>query len=342
MLEALAHQHLKHLLRRDQSTWPHHLTLSRLIARDLRRRSQALFNWLPGVRSSGGSAFSCLCASKPTGRFGAGRAPTKRLLPLELPRLRDAGFKLACWTAETPPEGINSGCPSNGAGANHRQGLLNADHQLVIPKPNTGQRLREALSITIGPGDWEQLRQAHPCADAALLDLHERLSRRLFSQAPDAMPRYGSMAANSRPSMTCCGCWVLPDPWPKLLDTHGDRWVSWAALGHRLLQWQWHLDVLEPLQELQSLLQGQQFADWCQRPGRSLQQELEATGVELDVCVHLREPSLLEPLPLFAPVASHSNSEIFAEHLLDQARRLILGRAGPPWCCSTMTLCVIA
>ena len=30
MLEAQAHSHLKSLLRREESNWPHHLTLSRL------------------------------------------------------------------------------------------------------------------------------------------------------------------------------------------------------------------------------------------------------------------------------------------------------------------------
>ena len=38
MLEAQAHQHLKALLRQEGETrWPHHLTLSRLVARSLRR-----------------------------------------------------------------------------------------------------------------------------------------------------------------------------------------------------------------------------------------------------------------------------------------------------------------
>ncbi|EAU72846.1 hypothetical protein [Synechococcus sp. RS9916] len=334
MLEALAHQHLKHLLQRDQSTWPHHLTLSRLIARGLRRRDQALFQLVPGSQEQWWlGVLVPLCLQSRRAVLVLEEPLQKRLLQLELPRLRDAGFKLACWTAETPPEGDQLWVLSTARLVQaHQRGLLNADHQLVIPEAeHFSQRLREALSITIGPGDWEQLRQAHPCADAALLDLHERLSRRLFSQAPrcDAQVRLdGSELQALNDLVRMLG--PLPDPWPKLLDTHGDRWVSWAALDHRLLQWQWHLDVLEPLQELQTLLQGQpNLLISANGQADQLQQELEATGVELDVCVHLREPSLLEPLPLFAPRRQPlPNSEIFAEHLLDQARRLILGRAG--------------
>ena len=75
MLEALAHQHLKHLLQRDQSTWPHHLTLSRLIARGLRRRDQALFQLAPGSQEQRWLGVSCLCASKADGPFWCWKSP---------------------------------------------------------------------------------------------------------------------------------------------------------------------------------------------------------------------------------------------------------------------------
>jgi len=49
MLEALAHQQLKALLRLEGETrWPHHLTLSRLAARSLRRGDQTLVRLAPG------------------------------------------------------------------------------------------------------------------------------------------------------------------------------------------------------------------------------------------------------------------------------------------------------
>jgi hypothetical protein len=48
MLEARAHQQLKTLLQHDRVAWPHHLTLSRLIARSVRRGDRALIQLTPG------------------------------------------------------------------------------------------------------------------------------------------------------------------------------------------------------------------------------------------------------------------------------------------------------
>jgi ATP-dependent DNA helicase DinG len=175
------------------------------------------------------------------------------------------------------------------------------------------------------------LRQAHPCADAALLELHERLSRHLFAQAArtDAHIRLdGSELVALRDLVRLLE--PLPEPWPRLIDININHWVSWAALDHRLLQWRWHLDVLEPLQELQDLL-AEQPSLLISGNGQTvpLQQELTAAGFAADVVVHLREPSLLDPLPLFAPRRQPlPNTEIYSEHLLEQSRRLILGRTG--------------
>ena len=47
MLEAQAHLQLKTLLRQGASDWPHHLTLSRLVGRSLRRRDSTLIHLAP-------------------------------------------------------------------------------------------------------------------------------------------------------------------------------------------------------------------------------------------------------------------------------------------------------
>ncbi len=44
MIEAYAHNYLKNILRKDAFIWPHNLTLSRLIARSLRRRDRSIFD----------------------------------------------------------------------------------------------------------------------------------------------------------------------------------------------------------------------------------------------------------------------------------------------------------
>ena len=334
MLEARAHQQLKHLLQRDRSSWPHHLTLSRLIARGLRRRDRALFQLAPGSQEHWWLAVLVpLCLQSERAVLVLEEPLQKRLLQVERLRLLDAGLKLACWTGESPPEGNQLWVLSTaGVVRAHQRGLLKPDHQLLIPEAERfSQRLRDAISIAITPSDWEHLRQAHPCADAALLELHERLSRRLFAQAPraDAQVRLDDSALLAlRDLIGLLG--PLPSPWPALMEAKPEHWVSWAALDHRLLQWRWHLDALEPLHQLQKLLQSQPFLMLSANgQAEPLQQELLTAEVDLDVCVHLREPSLLEPLPLFAPRRQPlPNTEVYSLHLLDQARRLILGRAG--------------
>ncbi|MFO0032958.1 MAG: helicase, partial [Cyanobacteriota bacterium] len=53
MLEASAHLHLKALLRSEGGArWPHHLTLSRLVARSLRRSDHTLVCLTPGMEAS--------------------------------------------------------------------------------------------------------------------------------------------------------------------------------------------------------------------------------------------------------------------------------------------------
>ena len=55
MLEAQAHSHLKTLLRQDESNWPHHLTLSRLVGRSLRRGDRTCCACPPALGNAGGS-----------------------------------------------------------------------------------------------------------------------------------------------------------------------------------------------------------------------------------------------------------------------------------------------
>jgi ATP-dependent DNA helicase DinG len=52
-------------------------------------------------------------------------------------------------------------------------------------------------------------------------------------------------------------------------------------------------------------------------------------GLEPDVTVDLGDPPLADPLPVYAPWRQPlPNTPCFAEHLLEQSRRLVLGQAG--------------
>lgn len=334
MLEARAHQQLKTLLQHDRVAWPHHLTLSRLIARGLRRGDRALIQLTPGSEDHWWLGLLVpLCLQRQDCVLVLEEEQRQRLLQVERPRLGAAGLQLPCWQGPEAPSGDQLWLLTTGELVQaHRRGQLAEHHLLLIPEAHQlSRRLRRALALTLETRDWEHLRQAHPNADAALLDLHERLSRQLFRQATrrDATVRLeGGRLQTLRDLLSLLS--PLPQPWAAVLEAEAGHWASWASLDHRLLLWSWHMQLLEPFEQLNGLLQ-QRPAILISSGGEAdpLPTELNRAGFEAEVIVHLREPTLLEPVPLFAPRRQPlPNTEVFAQHLLEQSRRLILGRTG--------------
>ena len=90
MIEVYAHNYLKSLLKKDSLLWPHNLTLSRLVARSLRRRDKSIFD-LQGVNHNdywfGVLIPLCLKSS------GAALVVTpllkQRLFQVEIPKLKN-------------------------------------------------------------------------------------------------------------------------------------------------------------------------------------------------------------------------------------------------------------
>ena len=106
MLEAQAHQQLKALLRLEGETrWPHHLTLSRLVARSLRRADQTVVRLAAGREASWllGLLVPLALHEGPTALL-VSPALRQRLLQVELPRLEAAGLHLPLWEGDQAPE----------------------------------------------------------------------------------------------------------------------------------------------------------------------------------------------------------------------------------------------
>ena len=333
MLEAQAHSNLKTLLRQDESNWPHHLTLSRLVGRSLRRGDRTLLRLppSPGERWWLGLLMP-LCLQPSSAVLVLTEAQKRRLLQVERPRLQNQGFRLACWSGASPP-------PSGQIWLLDHAGLIRAhrnqqlqQRSLLIPDiDQLSSRLRRQMAVRIDATHWEELRQALPQADQPLLQLYERLSRQLFREAarPDARLRLdGSAVQGLRDLLGLLG--PLPSPWSELLATNTDQWASWAELDHQLLQWSWCLEPLEPLELLPGLLRDNPTLMLSETGETSrLDQELQDAEATPDVTASLREAELEEPLPLFAPRRQPlPNTEIYAQHLLEQSRRLVLGQSG--------------
>ena len=115
-----------------------------------------------------------------------------------------------------------------------------------------------------------------------------------------------------------------------MLAIEQGRWASWAELDHGQLQWRWCLEPLEPLQLLDGLLRERPVLMLSEAGSTDrLESELDAADVQPDVTATLRDAELMEPLPVYAPRRQPlPNTEIYAQHLLEQSRRLILGRSG--------------
>jgi ATP-dependent DNA helicase DinG len=332
MLEARAHHQLKALLRHEGGDrWPHHLTLSRLVARSLHRNDQTLVRLVPGSDPSWLiSLLVPLALSEVPLALVVSEPLRQRLLQVELPRLQAAGQGLALPCVEGDEPGS-----ARVWLLNHRQ-LLRAWHQqrlgsrqVVIPEmERLDSQLRHALDIRLAPDHWDQLRRAHPQAEASLLELHGRLNRLVLGHprtTDGLVPLAADAEAPLRQLLALLG--TLPAPWDRWLR-HGDAaWTSWARRDSQLLQWTLHRQPLEPLAAVPGLLQqrgavlvGQLGADWSARG---------LLGRDPDVAVDLGDPPLADPLPLFAPMRQPlPNSPYYGEHLLEQSRRLVLGQAG--------------
>tara|TARA_B100002051_G_C16732593_1_gene639188 strand:+ start:110 stop:1555 length:1446 start_codon:yes stop_codon:yes gene_type:complete len=333
MLEAQAHLRLKTLLRQEASDWPHHLTLSRLVGRSLRRRDKTLIHLAPCSDEHWWLGLLVpLCLGPRDAVLVLSPQQRRRLYQIELPRLHQLGFRLPCWDGDEPPSDTTLWLMDcDGLVRAYRKQLL-GKRQLLLPQVDQfSQRLRRSMSIQIETADWETLRRAHPSADEALMQLHERLTRRLFRQASkvDAQIRLeGADPQALRDLLSLIG--PSPDPWPALLQANPSGWASWAELDHRLLQWTWQLKPLEPLHLLDGLLK-ERPALLLNSTGETtyLDRELQDAGFQNDVSAALREPDLAEPLPLYAPRRQPlPNTEVYADHLLEQSRRLVLGRTG--------------
>ncbi|MEY2748668.1 MAG: hypothetical protein RLZZ168_684 [Cyanobacteriota bacterium] len=329
MLEARAHQQLKHLLRQEgESRWPHHLTLSRLVARSLRRCDQTLVRLAPGSDPSWllGLLVPLALHEEPVALL-VSPALRQRLLQVELPRLEAVGLSLPCWEGESAPATARLWLlQHHELVAAWRSGGL-ADRQLVIPEGELLQPLlRQALGVVIDTPHWEQLRRTLPAASASILQLHERLSRRLLARPCGPQQRVAISADEEAPLRQLLAVLApLPDPWPAWLASGGDGWTSWAQVTPALLQWQWHRQPLDPLAVMPALLEARGVVLVGPWPAPTV----PLPGFRPAVEVSLADPPLLDPLPLFAPAAQAlPNAPHYPSHLLDQCRRLVLGQAG--------------
>ncbi len=334
MLEAKAHKQIKRFLHQASSPWPHNLTLSRLVARSLRRRDNTLVeldftsqdHWWLGLLIP-------LCLDTSGGVLVLSSKQRRHFLQVELPKVKAGGLSLPIWEEPFPPLGSQLWILNFPELINaYKQGFL-ASRQLIIPEAEKlADNLRDAMSITIATEDWERLRRTYPSIEAEVVQLHEKLSRRLFAHASrkDALVKLDGSEVLALKDLI--GVFKeSPYPWPELSHIHSKDWVSWAKLDHRLLSWSWHLQPLDPFNQLKLILSDKQPSLLLTKSleNYSLISQWNSKVLNNKVKVKLGTPILQEPISLFVPYRQPlPNTETFSLHLLDLSRRLILGQAG--------------
>ena len=338
MLEASSHQQLKALFQREGlQSWPHHLTLSRLVGRSLRRGDHTVVRLQPGTDPSWLiSLLVPLALSECPLALLVSDALRQRLLRVEWPRLRAAELSLPCWEGSRAPEETRIWL------LNHRE-LVEAwqeqrlgRRQLVIPEAETLEvALRAAMEVVVEPRHWELLRRAKPSAAESLLTLHQRLSQRVLTHPRQIEQRVALEADDEAPLRHLLALLdPLPDPWPQWLEASGPGWCSWARVEPAELQWRLHRQPLNPLWELKTLLldrgvvlTGEMGSDGAGNPPAAA---FSTLGLTPQVMVALGDPLLVhDPLPVYAPLGQPlPNSPHYAEHLLNHCLRLVLGQGG--------------
>ena len=335
MLEVNSHKHLKKYYQNNLALWPHNLTLARLISRSLRRKDNTFIKlssdsknfWWPGLLIP-------LCLHNNNLVLILSDRQHRLLFESELPKLISSGLGFDY------VEGIDL-IPSDQkiwvlryqdlTSANEK-GLLK-NRQLIFPESEfISGELRESMSIKITSKDWENLIASHSRFEATIIEVHERLSQRLFCQlgSSEAIIRidYKELLILKE---------ILRDdlpvamPWKRALNVVNNEWVTWAKLDNRKLSWDWYIQPLIPFQIL-SGLQSKNTLLILDTSGQSDSLLLNSYRNQLtfDVKINLGNNFDQEPTPLFVPKRQPlPNTSQFYRHIIRQCQRLILGRSHP-------------
>lgn len=330
MLEAHVHEQLKRLLHQDgRPLWAHHLSLSRLVARSLRRHDVTLIGITPG--SEPGWRLSALlpcCLAGEAVALVVSQQLHQRLQRVELPRLHRAGITPPLWEGDNCPQDIPLWLlrPTELLRAD-QAGQLHGRQLVVLDSGQLEKDLQTAMGVTLEARDWSHLQQAHPALARAVASCFDQLNQQVFAHPANPLGRVPvSETAEAPLRQLLEDHGPMPDPWQRWLHARGP-WASWAEVDYRLLRWRWQRQPLEPLRLLQPLLTARgMILCGSPAPGKALEDSLHSRPM---VRVKLGDPPLQDPLPLYAPRRQPlPNAPVFPRHLLNQCCRLVLARSG--------------
>ena len=332
MLEVNAHKHLKKYYQNNLALWPHNLTLTRLISRSLSRKDNTFIQltsdsrnfWWPGLLIP-------ICLHNKNIVLILSEKQHRQLFTVELPKLKSSGlvFDYVEGIELTPSDKKIWVLRYQDLIFASEKGLLN-NRQLIFPESEfMSNELREAMSIKITPQDWGQLIHSHSSLEKSIIEFHECLSRRLFSQSATTD---GVIRTNNKELVTLKEIlktdFPSAMPWKRAFNAVNNEWVTWAKLDNQTLSWDWHIQPLVPLQSLTGLMSANTLL-LLSTSGQSdaFFLDLNSQKISFTVKVNLGNTLDQEPIPLFVPKRQPlPNTSHFYRHILRQCQRLILSR----------------
>ncbi|PSR17390.1 helicase [filamentous cyanobacterium CCP3] len=201
MIEAQVHQQLRALLREwGEPSWPHHLTLARLVARALRLGRSALLQ-VGGVSAYQGEyRLSYLIALMmwPGPAVVVAPEPTaQRLLMVDLPRLQEKlRLHKPVHRGDRWPSGEFNGLlittPSAWLGdrLGDQSQFPGGIPTLIDDADNLEQWVQEQLTAKLSPIDWNHLTLAYPDHQKLIQDTHVALTHAAFQRPANPYRRY--------------------------------------------------------------------------------------------------------------------------------------------------------
>ena len=332
MLEVNSHKYLKKYYQNNLVLWPQNLTLTRLISRSLRRKDNTLIElssdsrdfWWPGLLIP-------ICLYKKKIVLILSEKQRRQLFEIELPKLRSRRlvFDYVEGIELTPSDQeIWVLSYQDLIDANERDLLKN--RQLIFAESEfMSNEIRESMSIKISSKDWKYLIDAHSKLKASIIQVHERLSRRLFSQSTGTL---SSIRIDNREIEILKE--ILKDdlsspmPWKRAFKAINNEWVTWAKLDNQTLSWDWHIQPLIPLQTISGLLSKNTVLMLTNSgQSESLFYDLNHKKFSFTIQVDLGNTLDQESISLYVPKRQPlPNTSQFYRYIFKQCLRLIIGR----------------
>ncbi len=201
MIEVEVHQQLRAFLREQgEPYWPHHLTMARLVARALRLQRSALIQTSAPAGYHGRYRLSYLMPALlwpvPT-ILVVSEAVQQRLLMVEIPRLRQwIPAEKAIQTGDRFPHDDFQGLLLTSPQAWLSDRLLNTGlfpphiPTIIDGVDDLEAWVREQLTVTLHPRDWEELARVYPEQIEQIRDARVQITRSLFQHPPNPYDCY--------------------------------------------------------------------------------------------------------------------------------------------------------